>query len=231
MEKTLETILSNAKEAFRESVRIENELLEEKLLSITTDTKALLKTLQDKSDDDEKNEIAKVYRKLPRWLGKKSQYNYRILKAFIDLSKNATVQVTVDELRESSGLESTKFNSHYSQMKNIFDRNHAKVFEEHAGIVELWKPVREFIIDTFRNDESARTPMTIQEAILKSLEETDIAMDANEILSNIERKRYYVFGAAHPISAVSSELTGLNQSGKILRERLDGRYVYILNRS
>ena len=34
-------------------------------------------------------------------------------------------------------------------MKNIFEKNHAKVFTEEEGKVFLWKPVSEFIIEVF----------------------------------------------------------------------------------
>lgn len=152
MNEVIERILVHAKAAYRESVLIENGLLEEHLLSIIGDATSILNKTHGHSGDSEDNEIQKVHRKLPRWLRNKSQYNYIILKTFMTISAGNARSVNVEELRERSGLPIQKFNSHYSQMKNISDRNHAKVFEETSGVVELWQPVKDFIVETFQNE-------------------------------------------------------------------------------
>lgn len=160
MQETLGKILKDTKIAYKESIVIENTLIEEKLLSILGNTQLLLNQLEIKkkdekldkktSDEIQLNEVNKVQRKVPLWLNKPNQYNYKILTSFMKLSENNSHAINTSLLEKHSGIDdSKKFISHYNQMKIISDRNHGKVFDEESGQVSLWKPVEEFIISQF----------------------------------------------------------------------------------
>jgi hypothetical protein len=88
------------------------------------------------------NEIKKVKNRIPKWFQNKTQFNSKILYAFIALylkDKN----VTVEELKKESNVETFKTN--YDQMKIIAPKNHAKIFEEIDGNVYFWKEVEEYM--------------------------------------------------------------------------------------
>lgn len=160
MKNSANKILEDAKDALKESIIIENKIIEEKLLSIIINSKQLLnelenpKNLKKKKKKDikilEENEIKKVKRKIPLWLTKQSQYNYKILKTYMDLSQNGKHTISVISLERFSGIkESKKFLGHYNQLKTISEKNHAKVFEEKNDQINLWEPVKDFIVQQF----------------------------------------------------------------------------------
>ena len=150
-------ILDDAKVAYKESIKINNEILESRLLSIIGNAQSILnkkdivkeKTSIHKNENNESAEIQKVYRKVPRWLNNPSQYNYKILTTFMKLSNNNSTAISISLLENNSNIEDNKFISHFNQMKIISKRNHAKVFEESYGEVKLWEPVAEFIINLY----------------------------------------------------------------------------------
>jgi len=154
----VEKILEDAKIAYKESVMIENDILEAHLLSIIGNAQSILnKTITPKKNIDSREnnnsksaEIQKVHRKVPRWLNNPSQYNYKILTAFMTLSNNNTTPISIPLLEKHSNIEDNKFTSHFNQMKIISERNHAKVFDEAYGEVKLWEPIADFIIDLYQ---------------------------------------------------------------------------------
>jgi len=149
-EETLQKILIDAKSAYKESIKIENELLENLLLNIMGHTQSLLNKSEINSSNKDKEiqeEIQKVKRKVPRWLQNPSQYNYRILSTFMNLSNNNTIPVDISLLERYANIENNKFLSHFNQMKIIAPKNHAKVFQEEHGEVKLWEPVADFIVE------------------------------------------------------------------------------------
>jgi len=154
----VEKILEDAKIAYKESVMIENDTLEAYLLSIIGNAQSILNkttTLKKNIDSKENNnsksaEVQKVHRKVPRWLNNPSQYNYKILTAFMTLSNNNTTPISISLLEKHSNIEDNKFTSHFNQMKIISERNHAKVFDEAYGEVKLWEPIADFIIDLYQ---------------------------------------------------------------------------------
>jgi len=154
-------ILDDAKIAYKESIIIENKIIEDKLLSILTDTKYLLNELENvklkkkkkkKIDEDiQKNEIEKVKRKVPLWISKPNQYNYKILKTFMNFSNNNNHTIAVTTLEAHCGINnSKKFLSNYNLLKTISEKNHGKVFSEKDGQVSLWKPVADIVKDFFK---------------------------------------------------------------------------------
>ncbi len=68
--------------------------------------------------------------------------------------------------------------------------------------------------------------MTIQEAILKTLQETNLVMSSNEILEHIVKENYYNFGANKPIAAIRPELKKLIDNDKVTRIKEDNIFMY-----
>ncbi len=156
MDTVIEKILDDAKVAYKESIKIDNEVLETHLLSIIGNVQSVLNkknTVKEKNStnkNNESSEVQKVHRKVPRWLNNPSQYNYKILTTFMDLSNNNSTPIRVSLLEKNSNIGDNKFMSHFNQMKIISERNHAKVFEELYGEVKLWEPVAEFIMNLYQ---------------------------------------------------------------------------------
>ena len=141
----LEEIQYIAKDLHKHSIIIEDEYSQDKLMKIITNTILILdkkNTLTEK----ELREVERVKSRVSRWVVKIDQYNAIILNTFMKLSNNNNLLVKINDLKDESGLEK-KFQTNYNQMKKIFDKNHAKVFEEKNGYIKLWEPVEDFIID------------------------------------------------------------------------------------
>ncbi len=161
MIESVNKILENAKSAYRESIRINNSLLEENLLSIIGDSKLLLNQLEQSkikrvvkprntniSESSVTNEIQRVERRVPLWMNRPTQHNSIILNTYMQLSNNNQTPISVSLLEKHSNTD--KFMTNYNQMKIIADKNHAKVFEEDNGSVQLWEPVSEFIVKQYK---------------------------------------------------------------------------------
>lgn len=162
MSENIQFILEKSKIILKESIIYENKIIEENILDIITNIKQLESQLdknnilkkEKKLDKNqlEKLEIEKIKRKVPLWIEKRSQANYKILKAFMDLSNNGNHSVNVNSLERYVNFNDTKkFISHYNQLKSISAKNHGKVFEENNQQISLWEPVEEFIKDQFKN--------------------------------------------------------------------------------
>ena len=103
-----------------------------------------------KSRDDEITpELNKVHRRVPKWFRNPSQNNSKILLCFLELSAQEP-NVTTRLLR-SKCYDVKDFDGNFNQMKNFGDKNHGKVFEEKNGVVTLWEPVSNFIIDQYED--------------------------------------------------------------------------------
>jgi hypothetical protein len=93
-------------------------------------------------DKAEAGEAEKVARRLNMWAkpDRQSQYNARILNAFLSLSRNGKNPITEEELNRELG-SNTWFWPNFNQMKTISERNHGKVFDVVGGAVSIWLPV------------------------------------------------------------------------------------------
>ena len=160
MKDIVNKIFENTKSAYKESVLLENKIMEDKLLTILADIRYLQNEIENnkyikkrkKKIDIEKvnNEVEKVKRKVPLWLEKTNQLNYKILKTFMNLSNNNSHYVNITTLESHSKIEDPKkFLSNYNLLKTISEKNHAKVFQEKNGQVTLWEPVSEIVIKYF----------------------------------------------------------------------------------
>lgn len=95
------------------------------------------------SNSNEIEEVNKVNRRLRMWAkpDRQSQYNSKILNAYLELVHSGRQKITDEELRTTAGGESW-FLPNFNQMKAIADRNHGKVFEVNGQYVSIWPPVR-----------------------------------------------------------------------------------------
>jgi hypothetical protein len=101
------------------------------------------------SRDDEKNEINKIHRKLPRWASNQHQINSRILKLFFQMEKEGVAPITESLLMSRYGND-IEFQRNFSQMKVIAPKNHGKIFDVSNGIVGIWGPVEKLAAE-YRN--------------------------------------------------------------------------------
>ena len=159
MKNIVNEILEKAKVAYKESVLMNNDILEEQLLSIIGNSKLLLELqkttnivkIKEVDEDEIKlNAIAKVEKKVPLWLTRPHQKNYKILMIYMELSEYDNHSIFDSLLESESGLNKREFISHYNQMKSFSEKSHGKIFEEQNGEVRLWKPVSKFIINQFQ---------------------------------------------------------------------------------
>ena len=156
----IKKILESSKKAYRESVVIDNEVIEEELLTIIGSAKYLLNKLEDDQVAREKklkigirsevDEIERVHRRVRLWRNREHQYNHKILTAYMKLSNNNKYSVSVSELEEQTGMnDSQKFYSHFNGMKMISEKNHGKVFNELDDRVLLWEPIADVVMEEF----------------------------------------------------------------------------------
>lgn len=161
MKDIVNKIIDEAKVAYKESIIIDNKIIEEKLLFIITESKYLLNELEHiklkkkkkkkLNEEIEKNEIEKIKRKVPLWLKKPNQYNYKILKTFMNLSNNNNHTISVRLLETHCKIDNPKiFLSNYNLLKTISEKNHGKIFVEKDGQISLWKPIEEIVCQYFQ---------------------------------------------------------------------------------
>ena len=94
-------------------------------------------------------EKSKVEKRVPKWFRNPQQINSKILMRYLELSKSDPF-LTQSKLRAK--CEDIKdFDGNYNQMKNFGPKNHGKVFEEKDGCIELWEPVRKFILEQYEH--------------------------------------------------------------------------------
>lgn len=165
MIEVLNRILENSKESYRESIVIDNKLIEDNLLSIISDSKYLIDMLENSKSTkvrdtmntdnrSESEEIERIHRRIPLWLNRPHQYNHKILVTYMMLSNQNETPISVSLLEKNCNIEdSSKFNSHYNGMKSISEKNHGKVFTEENNNVKLWEPISEFVINEFKKQQ------------------------------------------------------------------------------
>jgi len=92
-------------------------------------------------------EVAKVYRKVPKWFTKPKQINTRILLAFLDLSKNGKY-IEIKSVEEKC-KEITTFNENLAQLCCYGKKNNAKIFKKQNGLIKLEDEICQFILDCY----------------------------------------------------------------------------------
>lgn len=91
-------------------------------------------------------EIEKVLRKLPKWAANPQQINSKILKLYLDLESSGESKITETLLMERYGNHA-EFLRNFNQMKIISPKNHGKVFELRNGVITVWDPIKEAVLD------------------------------------------------------------------------------------
>ncbi len=99
-----------------------------------------------KKSNDETQEVKQVESRVPGWFKKPWQRNATILIKYIELASKYTT-VTVGMLK---GNCPEIFAGNFDQMKSISEHNHGKVFEVQSNEVELWAPVKEYILNEYQ---------------------------------------------------------------------------------
>ena len=99
-------------------------------------------------------EIDKVKNRVPKWFLKKEQKNSKILLAYLSLAPNGNGIDFVSLENACKKIE--RFRSNFNQMVNYSEKNHGKVFEYKNGVVELWAPVKEFILMVYRQSTQSK---------------------------------------------------------------------------
>jgi len=85
-------------------------------------------------------EVRKVNRRLKLWAKRPNQINSKILNAFLRLKRSGLAKITEVDLKgELKGEKS--FDSNFSQMKIVAEKNHGKVFEQYGENISLWSPI------------------------------------------------------------------------------------------
>lgn len=99
--------------------------------------------------DEKQQEVMKVENRIPRWFRKPNQYNSQILIAYMELLGD---NKSVPKYKLEAACKNIKtFQSNYSQMKIVGEKNHGKVFEEAGNRITLWEPVRHFVKKEYEN--------------------------------------------------------------------------------
>lgn len=161
MNEIVSNLIENSKLAYKKSILLGDEELEELLLSILTDTKKLQDEANSKKQNKtslltertEEEEIDRVKRKIPSWFSKPNQYNHKILVAFLKLSNKNETSVNLNDLEKASGMDPHKFKTNFNQMKIISYKNHGKVFSELNENVTLWEPLAKYIVNEYEKIE------------------------------------------------------------------------------
>ncbi|MDR2027267.1 MAG: hypothetical protein LBQ01_06900 [Prevotellaceae bacterium] len=100
--------------------------------------------------DKIRHEIDKVMRRVPKWLNNSEQFNSTILINFLKLlDDNSTKVVSLQNLKNRCNMATFKI--HVTDMSNISDKGHGKVFEITEDGITLWEPVASFILDEWNN--------------------------------------------------------------------------------
>jgi len=192
--------------------------------------------------DEEKCEVDKVKRKVPKWFNNLQQINTQILKSYLLLQQETDV-VTVNLLAnvcEGEGVEAKTFHDHYPQMKLIAEKNHAKVFDESDKIITLWEPVSKFILCEYekflaKSDDEVGlfTKINNKEEPLLSFEDiSDLWLKYNDYANRLSK----ALGRTSNIVGEYAEYLTLNvYGGKLLRasassadiQTLDGKLIQV----
>ena len=91
------------------------------------------------SNEDIHKEINKVSNRLKLWAKRPNQINSKILNAFLRLERSGVSVITEKDLK-GKVPEIKSFESNFSQMKIIAEKNHGKLFEQYGERITLWQP-------------------------------------------------------------------------------------------
>ncbi len=109
-------------------------------------------TLTKSETDSDGANYGKALHRIPMWAKRPQQINYKIMRAFLQLSQqtdyvtyNALLSRCSDKMNHPDVFVPT-FTTNFAQMKFDGDNSHGKVFEvDQKGIVTIWSIVRDVV--------------------------------------------------------------------------------------
>ena len=216
----IDETLALVKDLHSYSIINSDDYYSEKLLQviITLSTLNLTKGTDSKLSNDEKllqDEIAKVKRKVPKWMKKTHQYNYQILKAFMKLSDNNANRIEVEALEKYVDIGQA-FLANYNNLKTISEKNHGKVFEEIDREVELWEPVAEAIEGIFMYNKY------FSQFLMKSSNQNNYLSFNHSDNKSYISKKYKGFGYGAVLVSSRAKAYGSDFTGLIVELYIDG---------
>ena len=78
-----------------------------------------------------------------------TQYNSKILYTFLSLYESSIGYVSYNELRTEANIGSA-FTTNFTQMKNIAEKNHGKIFDQIGDKVYLWDKVKNIVLQMYK---------------------------------------------------------------------------------
>ena len=114
--------------------------------------KALVQNFYAKKEISAVNTFSKLDR-IELWSNRPTQYNHRIIKAFLEVANKADVTPENLELfcHNTYDISKQSFRSNYASMKTDVGNSHGKVFYEEKGYVKVYPKVMNEIKRYFRN--------------------------------------------------------------------------------
>lgn len=101
--------------------------------------------------DETEKEILKVERKLEKWAKNQNIIPAQILTAYLLLKKGKSFENFINKEILGKAIEkrfgdSAKFSANFSQMKNVSEKNHAKIFDvSNRGNITIWEPIIKYV--------------------------------------------------------------------------------------
>lgn len=87
---------------------------------------------------NDRDEIQKVFRRIPKWFIRTEQKNSRILISYLRLSNTNEIPIYSSTIEKDCGLDEKSFKHHFNNMRN-FSSSIGKVFQTNPdGTIELW---------------------------------------------------------------------------------------------
>lgn len=101
--------------------------------------------------DNEKttSEISKVISRVPKWFSRPGQNNSKILIRYMNMLEKSE-QVSFQQLAEECA-DVKNFSGNFAQMNNVAEKNHGKVFTGSSDNIQLWEPIKDFVIQEYIN--------------------------------------------------------------------------------
>lgn len=112
--------------------------------------------------DEEKLQQQKAERKLKKWAQDQSLAPAKILTTFLDMDRGGSFKSGIYKRTLEAHFVNTdsslNFSSNFDQMKNMSEKNHAKIFEVSPnGKITIWQPILKYIQEykdsVFKNPE------------------------------------------------------------------------------
>ena len=119
---------------------VHSEIIQSLILVSEIESNLIAPKKTNASSGSEIHEANKVRRRLKLWSGRQNQINAKILNAYLKVQRDGKSVITEQDLRNELPEESS-FETNFTQMKIIAERNHGKIFDQHGERVTIWDPI------------------------------------------------------------------------------------------